>query len=403
MSGAQPARVPTRFRRRLLWALLLGALIPVAAVGALSARVLADVLALSFAPVEGALDEADASLRDAGLQPSTSLAEARLLIAQAELARESLRRLTVEGFVGVVILAAAGASLAALLLGRAFARPIEALTAAMARVAAGDLEVQVAALPRTHADELAFAVEQFNRMTAQLVEQRGRLEVTQRLAAWQDVARAMAHDLKNPLTAMKMALARIARVDPSSGSPADRARLGESVALLEDQVGALMRMAQSFSEFARLPAAAPTEVPLRGLAGEVCRLYAEGRADVGVRLAPGDEVVARADPDLLRRALSNLVKNALEASPAGAGPVVLAVEALEGATARITVRDHGAGVSEALAMGRFVEGLSQKPGGSGLGLPITQKIAHQHGGSLALSPADGGGTLAVILLPGAVV
>jgi len=116
-------------------------------------------------------------------------------------------------------------------------------------------------------------------------------------------------------------------------------------------------------------------------------------------VAPGGELQIQADADQLRRAVSNLIKNALEASPSGAAPVEVGLEQQAG-TARITVRDHGPGVPAPLVMGRFVEGLSQKPGGSGLGLPITQKIIHEHGGTLVLLPADGGGTRAVIELPG---
>lgn len=384
--------VPRRFRRRLLWSLLLGSLVPALAVGALGAQVLDQVLALSLSPVESVLDEADDSLRRAGQPDTGALRDARLLVAQAELARESLRRLTVGWFLGLVLVAAVGAATAALLLGRAFARPVASLSEAMAQVAQGNLQARVPPLPHPESDELAFVVQQFNQMTGQLVEQRDRLEVTQRLAAWQEVARSMAHELKNPLTAMKMALGRLARVDLQAPDPV---RMTESVSLLEDQVDALMRMTHSFSEFARLPAAAPVELPLRALVSEVAHLYAAQRPDCAVELSPGSEVRARVDGDLLRRAVSNLIKNALEASPPGAGSVEVAV-AQQDQTVTISVRDHGVGMDRPLALGR-----SDKPGGSGLGLPITQKIIHEHGGTLALVPAEGGGTRAVIRLPGA--
>jgi signal transduction histidine kinase len=93
------------------------------------------------------------------------------------------------------------------------------------------------------------------------------------------------------------------------------------------------------------------------------------------------------------------VKNAAEASPAGAAPVRVAVEPREGAV-RVTVRDGGSGVPEVLEGAALTRGLfSTKPGGSGLGLPIAQKITHEHGGTLRLEPAPGGGTLALVDLP----
>jgi two-component system nitrogen regulation sensor histidine kinase NtrY len=244
---------------------------------------------------------------------------------------------------------------------------------------------------------MGFVLAQFNKMTAQLSEQRRWLEVSQRLAAWQDVARAMAHELKNPLTAMKMALGRIARVDPSARAEADRARMTESISLLEEQVDALMRMTQSFSDFAKLPAASRKPVRLKPLLEEVAALYAQ-QASTGVQVVDAADLELQADPDQLRRVLSNLVKNAIEASADTAEPVKLSAQQ-RGDRAVITVRDHGHGLSGPLAMGQFVEGISQKPGGSGLGLPITQKIVHEHGGTLRLEPAPDRGTLATVELP----
>jgi nitrogen fixation/metabolism regulation signal transduction histidine kinase len=244
---------------------------------------------------------------------------------------------------------------------------------------------------------MAFLHRELDRMSDQLLAQRRRLEISQRLAAWQEVARAMAHELRNPLTAIKMGMARLSRVDPAGRGEADQARLSESLSLLEEQVEALMRMTQSFSEFARLPAMAPKPVQLRALMADVCALFRE-QGGAGVKLADGEEIALRADPDQLRRAFVNLLKNAVEAGGAGAPDVEVALRA-DRERALVVIRDHGAGIARQIRMGQFVEGGSQKPGGSGLGLPITQKILHEHGGSLRLDPAEGGGTVATVELP----
>lgn len=159
-----------------------------------------------------------------------------------------------------------------------------------------------------------------------------------------------------------------------------------------------MRMTRSFSDFARLPAPRFQPVALRSLLAEVCALY-EGTASVAVELQPGPEPTLSADPDGLRRLFGNLVKNATEASPPGAAPVRLSIETLA-TSIRVAVRDGGSGIPEVLEGPALTRGLfSTKPEGSGLGLPISQKIAHEHGGALRLEPAPGGGTLAVVELP----
>ena len=219
------------------------------------------------------------------------------------------------------------------------------------------------------------------------------------MAAWQDVARAMAHDLKNPLTAMKMAVARLARVP--EGSSDSKSRRDESVGLLTEQIGVLIRLTESFSTFARLPPPEPRRIELSPLVEEVCALYREGSPG-GVRCeAPQPGPSVHADPDQLRRAFGNLVKNAVEAcaQAESKGEVVVRVEA---AAERVTieVRDSGVGIGRALGGAELTRGLATtKPGGAGLGLPLSYKIFHDHGGSLRLEPLPEKGTRAVVELP----
>ncbi|AKQ68852.1 Nitrogen regulation protein ntrY [Myxococcus hansupus] len=386
---------PSRFRRRLLVVMLLAGWLPLVLLGALAQGALERVLSVSVAPVEGVLDEVSAELARREL-PRDALNEARLNLAQAELARSALVRRVPAFITGLVLLSGAALTVAAVLLGRALTRPVSTLTEGMWAYARGDLSVRLDA-PEPPGDELQFLLGQFNKMGQELLSQRERLKSAEQIAAWQDVARALAHELKNPLTAMKLSLARLTRTD--AATPHDATRITEAVALLQEEVDLLMRMTQSFSTFARLPTPRFQDVPLRPLLAEVCTLYA-GTSPVPVELLPGPEATLRADPDGLRRLFGNLVKNAAEASASNALPVHVALEPLSASGVRVTVKDGGSGVAQVLEGPALTRGLfSTKPGGSGLGLPISQKIVHEHGGTLRLEPAPGGGTLARVDLP----
>ncbi|HEX8702927.1 MAG TPA: ATP-binding protein [Myxococcaceae bacterium] len=384
---------PTRFRRRLLAVMLGAGLVPLVLMGLLAQSALERLLSVSVAPVERVLDEVSADLERRGISQAP-LDEARLNLAQAELARRALVQRVPLFITALVLLSAAVLAVAAVLLGRALSRPVTTLTQGMSAYARGDLSVRLSA-PEHPRDEFQFLFAGFNRMGQELLSQRERLKAAEQIAAWQDIARALAHELKNPLTAMKLSLARLSRSD---GAPPDAARISEAVALLQEEVELLMRMTQSFSAFARLPAPRFQPVALRPLLSEVCALY-QGTSPVPVELAPGDDVTLQADPDGLRRLFGNLLKNATEASQSGAAPVRIAIEPGP-SSLRVTLRDGGTGIPTVLEGAALTRGLfSTKPGGSGLGLPIAQKIAHEHGGSLRLEPAPGGGTLALVDLP----
>jgi two-component system nitrogen regulation sensor histidine kinase NtrY len=388
------ASPPVRFRRRLLAVMLAAGLVPLVLMGLLAQSALERLLSVSIAPVERVLDDVSVELERRGISQAP-LDEARLNLAQAELARRALVRRVPMFIAALVLGTAAVLALAAVLLGRALARPVATLTQGMTAYARGDLSVRLPA-PEHPRDEFQFLFAGFNRMGQELLAQRERLKAAEQIAAWQDIARALAHELKNPLTAMKLSLARLSRSEPSA--PPDAARISEAVALLQEEVELLMRMTQSFSAFARLPAPRFQPVALRPLLTEVCTLY-QGTSPVPVELAPGPEFTLQADPDGLRRLFGNLVKNATEASSSSACPVHLAVEPRPDSL-RVTIRDGGAGIPAVLEGAALTRGLfSTKPGGSGLGLPIAQKIAHEHGGTLRLEPASGGGTLALVDLP----
>ncbi|MBJ6761183.1 HAMP domain-containing protein [Myxococcaceae bacterium JPH2] len=390
-----PERPPLRFRRRLLAVMLVTGLVPLVLLGLLAQGALERVLSVSIAPVERVLEDVASEMDARGL-PQDALREARLNLAQAELARRALARRVPAFIAGLVLVAAVLLAGAAVLLGRALTRPIVTLTDGMWAYARGDLGVRLPT-PEPPRDELQFLLARFNHMGQELLAQRDRLRAAEQIAAWQDVARALAHELKNPLTAMKLSLARLSRTDASTAP--DPTRIAEAVALLQEEVDLLMRMTQSFSTFARLPAARFQPVALRPLLAEVCALY-QGTSPVPVELLSDEDTALHADPDGLRRLFGNLVKNATEASLPGAGPVRVRIEPRDARAVRVIIHDRGPGIPHVVEGPALTRGLfSTKPEGSGLGLPIAQKIVHEHGGVLRLEPSPEGGTLALVDLP----
>lgn len=387
------ARPPRRYRRRLVAFILAAGLVPLGAWGVASEGALRGLLDISLGPLEQVMGEADAALGGAGgpaeaAKVRENLAGARLALAELELARRSLARLEPRLFWAALAVTAAVFGVLAVAVSRAFTRPIDQLTAGMAALARGELTHVIPGAGGPPRDELSYLVDRFNKMAAELLAQRERLRTTEQLAAWRDVARALAHELKNPLTAMKMSLARLSR----AGVPApDGERLREPLALLDEEVSVLMRMTQAFSEFARLPAAAPRVVDVAAVTREVAALYGAVQVDAK------EEARALADPDQLRRALGNLAKNAVEA--AGGAEVRVEVRP-EPAAVVVRVMDRGPGIGAVVEGAALLAGLSStKAGGSGLGLPIAHRIVAEHGGTLRLEPREGGGTVATVRLP----
>jgi nitrogen fixation/metabolism regulation signal transduction histidine kinase len=392
-----PRRPTHRFRRKLLLVLVGAGLLPLLAWAWVGDSLLEGALAVA-PPVGELLGQAAAALDRPSPNPAddarlaADLRAAELHLVQADLARRRLLEQAPLSFLLALFASAGLVALSAWVLGRRLSRPIEALAAGMARIGRGDLAHQVPTTGR--GDELDYLAVELNRMGAELLRQRERLHITEALAAWRDAARALAHDLKNPLTAMRMALGRLTRPGRSEEA------FGEAAALLQEELDVLIRMSQTFSEFARLPAPEPRPLELGALLREVAGLYA-AEADVVLRLPDAGGTV-HADADQLRRALGNLIKNAVEASAGvtGAAPVEIGLFTSQ-AWVHVEVRDHGVGVSKAIEGPELMAGLrsGKREGGErGLGLPIAHKIIHEHGGRLRLSPAQPG-TVAAVELP----
>lgn len=279
-------------------------------------------------------------------------------------------------------------------LARRISGPVGALTAAARRVAAGELSVRV---PATGRDELRTLVEAFNQMTADLERQRGELERSNRLAAWADMARQVAHEVKNPLTPIQLSAEHLRRVwrDPQVDFGA---ALESCTATILRQVRSLRDMVTEFSAFARPPLHDLQPLELAELLRDCFASYAAAPPP-GITFTlelPDTPVMVRGDGRLLARAVVNLLENALQAV-AGSGHVSLRLSN-DDDEARIEVVDSGPGITPELRERIFEPFFSTKTSGTGLGLALVRKIALEHGGQAFLD-SQPGRTVARLHLP----
>ena len=313
------------------------------------------------------------------------------------------------GIVGV------GSVAVGFLLARGITRRIRRLANAIDRVAAGDLEVRV---PVTGSDELTELARAFNRMLSEMQQSRARIEYLQRIGAWQEMAQRLAHEIKNPLTPIQLAVQECHQ-KYAGEDVRFRALLDTTLEIVEEEVGTLRRLVGNFSSFARLPHSDLREATLRDFLRECSEqlghLGAEPAEDaivahdVDVRWEiPDDPMPVAIDRQMLRRVLVNLVRNAIEAirssrpEPAAGelrGHVL--VRARKGSqSAAILVEDDGPGVPEAVRGRVFDPYFTTKPYGTGLGLAIVKKIVVEHNGAITAEKSERlGGAAFVVDLP----
>jgi signal transduction histidine kinase len=275
---------------------------------------------------------------------------------------------------GVLLFSVLLALLVSAALTNRLVRPLADLAEATRRVTAGDREFEV---QTRGVDEVRELEDAFNEMTGQLAESESRLRRSERLAAWQGIARRLAHEIKNPLTPIHLAVHRARR-------RSEDAVVAESLGAIEEETRNLQRLAEEFSALGRLPAPRRRPVALAGVAREVSRLYLP--EDVGFELE-GDAVLD-ADEGQLRQVLSNLFKNAVEAMGSG-GRIALRIRTDQG-RALIEVEDQGPGLPEE-ADRIFEPEFTTRSSGTGLGLAIVRRIVEDHDGSITAVTVGSGG------------
>ena len=252
------------------------------------------------------------------------------------------------------------------------ARGAAAAREATLKVGPRVLEARVTQVPAGSADAGAWVV---------TLEDTTALVAAERAAAWEEAARRMAHEIKNPLTPIRLAAERMRR--RARGRDADPASLAavvdEGASTIIEEVTTLASLVDTFGRFARLPATNLAPTDLGAVVSQVAKLYADVKRGVTVETEVPDALpLVKADAEQVKRALINLVDNAIAATPVG-GHVKIAV-IVAGGRARLAVEDDGPGIAEEERGRVFDPAYSTKARGSGLGLAIVQRIASEHAG-----------------------
>lgn len=303
---------------------------------------------------------------------------------------------------------------------RSVSRRVKRVADAAVDVAGGDLAVRV---PEEGDDEVGDLAVSFNRMLGEVERSRARVEYLQRIGAWQDMARRLAHEIKNPLTPIQLAVeeAHHKYAATTSADPKMQKLLDTTLEIVTEEVGTLRRLVSEFSAFARLPRARLKEEELQQLLRDVkvtlvalgkgteqadMRLTPSGGQFIPVQVSVEDEIDSTVkvfvDKQMLRKCLDNLVRNAVQAIRAKAKGwrVVVHASELEGGRVAIDVDDDGPGVPEDARDRVFDPYFTTRTEGTGLGLAIVKKIVMEHGGTIACDVSPMGGARFRIVLPG---
>jgi len=313
-----------------------------------------------------------------------------------ELERQIVSTAMLVGGVGILV-----AILASLWFAARVTRPVVSLAEAARRVAAGDLGTKVEVESSDELGELATA---FNRMTEDLAQQKDRTLQAERVAAWRELARRLAHELKNPLFPLQVTVENLLRAKQKAPEMFEEV-FQESTATLLAEIDNLKTIIGRFSEFSKMPQPQRRSTQLNDVVASVLRVFhAQLQVDDKQKnqIAVHTELAATlpeisADPDLLHRALQNLVLNAIDAMPQG-GVLTIRTATL-GDRIELSVSDTGSGLTSEECERLFTPYYTTKQHGTGLGLAIVQSVVSDHGGKISVASTKEKGTTFRIELP----
>ncbi len=278
-------------------------------------------------------------------------------------------------------------------------RPVQKLAAGAREVSGGNWNTRVVV---RGSDEIGQLARSFNQMTQQLVDQRERLIQAERVAAWREVARRLAHELKNPLFPLQTTVENLQRA--SSHNPEQFEEVfRESTGILLSEIENLKAIVGRFSDFAKMPQPELGPVDLNTVVRNVEKLFeaqfsAVGRPPITPELHLAENLpTIQADATLLRRAVENLILNAMDAMPAG-GILMLRTSNGDG-DVHLEVSDTGTGLTPEETERIFTPYYTTKQHGTGLGLAIVQAIVADHGGRISVESETGVGTAFHVELP----
>ncbi|HIA02259.1 MAG TPA: HAMP domain-containing sensor histidine kinase [Myxococcales bacterium] len=271
------------------------------------------------------------------------------------------------------------AGLLAFLLGALIARrisaPVQMLADATRQIAKGSRDLE---LPEGRNDEIGELVSAFKDMTSQLGESERRLRRVERVAAWQEIARELAHEIKNPLTSIQMSIENVRRVRGRHDERFEEV-FEESTRTVMDEVQRLKGLVTEFSEFARLPKPNPEPTQLNDVVHQAVVLYRDNSEGVVLVENLDDSLVEQAlDPERMTQVIQNLIKNAIQSTTVvdRPGRVEVTTESSGDGFVQLIIKDNGCGIAkDDIDTERiFVPYFTNKSGGTGLGLAVVHRI-----------------------------
>ncbi|MGO9864710.1 MAG: ATP-binding protein [Terriglobales bacterium] len=309
-----------------------------------------------------------------------------------ELQRQIVSTGLLVGGVGIIV-----AVLASLWFAARVTRPVVSLAQAARRVAAGDFGAKVEV---ESSDELGELAASFNRMTEDLVAQKDRTLQAERVAAWRELARRLAHELKNPLFPLQVTVENLMRARQKSPEMFEEV-FREGTATLLTEINHLKTIIGRFSEFSKMPQPERRPTQVNDVVRSVLRVFQaqlQEKGQIAVHTELDEDLPEiSADPDLLHRALQNLVLNAIDAMPQG-GKLTIRTATL-GERVEISVSDTGSGLTPEECERLFTPYYTTKQHGTGLGLAIVQSVVSDHGGKITVESTKEKGTTFRIELP----
>ena len=309
-----------------------------------------------------------------------------------ELQRQIVSTAMLVGGVGILV-----AVLASLWFAGRVTRPVVSLAEAARRVAAGDFGTKVEV---ESSDELGELAASFNRMTEDLAQQKDRTLQAERVAAWRELARRLAHELKNPLFPLQVTVENLVRAKQKSPEMFEEV-FHEGTATLLAEINNLKTIIGRFSEFSKMPQPQRRPTHVNDVVRSVLRVFQaqlQEKNQIAVRTTLAEALPEiSADPELLHRALQNLVLNAIDALPQG-GELAIRTRNL-GDRIELSVSDTGSGLTQEECGRLFTPYYTTKQHGTGLGLAIVQSVVSDHGGKISVESTKEKGTTFRIELP----
>ncbi|MBW1808533.1 MAG: HAMP domain-containing protein, partial [Deltaproteobacteria bacterium] len=306
-------------------------------------------------------------------------AQKRILIASAAAA-----------FAGVLI-----SWLLGLLISRRIIGPVNALVSGARMIAKGELEHRV---PESSGGEIGELVQTFNTMVDDLEIYRRKLVRAERVAAWQEIARRIAHEIKNPLSPIQMSIETL-RKAYAAGHPDFKEIFEESTRAILEEVATLKRIVSEFSDFARLPKPTMAEQDINTVVEGTVNLYSKQKGGERLKLFLGKDLpLVALDREQISRVTGNLLSNAFWATAAGGSIEVITQRKNDRVV--IKVVDCGQGMPTDVLEKVFTPYFTTRRDGTGLGLAIVQRIIEDHGAGIEIDSTEGTGTTITISFPG---